>query len=202
MDPAQYPQHEIDSTQHQHYPELDIDTILSARMDDMRLKYQAELDAFKSSLESQFTAATQQSHVENGLLLEELTRLRGIERAAMEPDIEMAEVHKRTRDPRPRPRPAQPTTKDPRTVPKPASPGTRITVPTPVAPTTPRRSSGASSRSKSTPEVHRLSPNQPQVPPSMSAPEVPAHRRELCPPHLRRQRTRRGRANISCLRPT
>ncbi|KAJ6615716.1 hypothetical protein B0H10DRAFT_2435314 [Mycena sp. CBHHK59/15] len=173
MDPAQYPQHEIDSTQHQHYPELDIDTILSARMDDMRLKYQAELDAFKSSLESQFTAATQQSHVENGLLLEELTRLRGIERAAMEPDIEMAEVHKRTRDPRPRPRPAQPTTKDPRTVPKPASPGTRITVPTPVAPTTPRRSSGASSRSKSTPEVHRLSPNQPQVPPSMSAPEVP-----------------------------
>ncbi|KAJ6604073.1 hypothetical protein B0H10DRAFT_2314262, partial [Mycena sp. CBHHK59/15] len=144
MDPAQYPQHGIDLTQRQHYPELDIDAVLSARMNDMALKYEAQLDLFKSSLRDQFTTATQQSNIENGLLREELARLRALQRVAMEPDIEMAETaggntDKHTRDPRPRPSPAQPPIKDPQIVPKSASPGTRINMP---APTTPCRSPG------------------------------------------------------------
>ncbi|KAJ6587853.1 hypothetical protein B0H10DRAFT_2233848 [Mycena sp. CBHHK59/15] len=92
----------------------------------------------------------------------------------MEPDIEMAETaggntDKHTRNPRPRPSPAQPPIKDPQIVPKSASPGTRINMP---APTTPCRSPGVSPRSKSTPQVHRSSPDPPQTLPSVSAPKV------------------------------
>ncbi|KAJ6612533.1 hypothetical protein B0H10DRAFT_1952225 [Mycena sp. CBHHK59/15] len=160
MDPAQYPQHEINSSQHQPYPGLDIDAVLSARMNNMALKYEAQLDLFKSSLQDQFITATQQSEIENGRLREELARLQAFQHVAMEPDIEMGEtagkhIDKRTRDPRPRPSPAQPPTKDPRIAPKSTSPAARITVPVPPAPmtSTSRRSSGASSRSKSTPQV-------------------------------------------------
>ncbi|KAJ6558703.1 hypothetical protein B0H10DRAFT_2201340, partial [Mycena sp. CBHHK59/15] len=184
MDPQQYPQHEIDATQHQQYPqqlELDIDAVLSARMNEMRLKYEAQLDQFKSSLQDQFTTATQQSHVENGLLREELARLRGVQRVAIEPDIEMAEQNtvgstaKRTRDPRPRPAPTQTPTKDPRTPPK--SVRTQPT-PTPEAPKTPRRSPPRRSpgaATSSAPEVPRSSPKPPRTPQtsSTSAPEVP-----------------------------
>ncbi|KAJ6615274.1 hypothetical protein B0H10DRAFT_1949983 [Mycena sp. CBHHK59/15] len=80
MDPVQYPQHEINSSQHQPYPGLDIDAVLSVRMNDMALKYEAQLNLFKSSLQDQFITATQQSEIENGHLREELARLQAFQR--------------------------------------------------------------------------------------------------------------------------
>ncbi|KAJ6620002.1 hypothetical protein B0H10DRAFT_1946311 [Mycena sp. CBHHK59/15] len=179
MDPQKhFPQHEIDVTQ-QFPREVDLDAVLTARMNEMRLQYDEELRQFKSSLQAQFATATQQSQqsqMENERLRDELARLR----VAQNNDIEMVEQPntggsgsaKRTRDPRPRPHPTQTPTKDPRTAPNSASPGARTTKPAPEPPQNPRRSHGTSSRSTSAPEVPRSSPNTSQSPPSTSAPEA------------------------------
>ncbi|KAJ6632606.1 hypothetical protein B0H10DRAFT_1938188 [Mycena sp. CBHHK59/15] len=126
MDPAQYPQHEINSSQHQPYPGLDIDAVLSSEIENGRLREElARLQAFQHvAMEPDIEMGeTAGKHINNALDL----------------------VHVRVR-----PAPHQ----GPLDCPKSASPAARITVPVPG--TDDFNSASLirrSSRSKSTPQV-------------------------------------------------
>ncbi|KAJ7136300.1 hypothetical protein C8R43DRAFT_955776 [Mycena crocata] len=172
---------------------------LNARMANIRLDYDRQLEHFKASLEGQFTAAVNANqaaaHAENQRLREELAdaaRLFNAGKSATpQPDSGMgdpARHHAPTRDPRTRPPSLSTPTKDPRTRPQATpSPGVQTRSgakqPSP-APDPPHTSRASSSGTKPSQNTRAPPPSSSATPPRRSSGQ---HNSSAPPSHTKKQ---------------